>query len=141
MGPFRRCGPRVDGWHGVGSGSFQKQVARLRTGQPGAGCQPCQPLSTSFGSQWLATAWAWATGSKPMPGRLPGELVSGGGEDVFGFVAREFVAGAEGFGEAVDGIQLGADHAMPNLESSCTACDGSALLGTATISRPGFSAT
>lgn len=39
-----------------------------------------------------------------------GELGSGGGEDVFGFVAGEFVAGAEGIGETVDRVQVGADQ-------------------------------
>jgi hypothetical protein len=38
------------------------------------------------------------------------KLGSGGGEDVLGFVAGEFVAGAEGFGEAVDRVELGADQ-------------------------------
>ncbi|MCC6860663.1 MAG: hypothetical protein IT158_19000 [Bryobacterales bacterium] len=32
----------------------------------------------------------------------PGEFGAGGGEDVFGLLAREFAAGAEGFGEAVE---------------------------------------
>jgi hypothetical protein len=39
-----------------------------------------------------------------------GELGSGGGEDVFGLIAGEFVAVAEGFGEAVDRVDLGADQ-------------------------------
>jgi hypothetical protein len=41
-----------------------------------------------------------------------GQLGSGGGEDVFGFFAGEFVAFAEGFGEAVDRVQVGADQVV-----------------------------
>jgi hypothetical protein len=72
-------------------------------------------LSTGFGAQWLATACHWATGWKQAPEGPNGaldKLGPGGGEDVFGFFAGEFVAFAEGFGKAVDRIQLGADQVV-----------------------------
>jgi hypothetical protein len=44
------------------------------------------------------------------PNGAPGEVFPRGRGDLSGFVAGEFAAGAEGFGEAVDGVELGADH-------------------------------
>jgi hypothetical protein len=41
-----------------------------------------------------------------------GQLSAGGGEDLFGFFAGEFVAFTERFGEAVDRVQLGADQVV-----------------------------
>ena len=81
-------------------------------------------MSTSFGAQWLGTGrdrakgWKWAPGGTQ---RASGEVFSGGGEDVLGFFAGEFVAGAESVGEAVDGVQLGADQIVGALAQAAWA--------------------
>jgi hypothetical protein len=46
------------------------------------------------------------------PGGALGQLGSGGCEDVLGFSAGEFVAFTEGFGKAVDGVEVGADQVL-----------------------------
>ncbi len=56
-----------------------------------AGCQPCQRRQEG-------------------PNGALGELGSRGGEDVFGLIAGEFVAFAEGVGQAVDRVQVGTDR-------------------------------
>ncbi|MFN0166380.1 MAG: hypothetical protein ACKV22_08105 [Bryobacteraceae bacterium] len=60
-----------------------------------------------------------------------GELGSGGGEDLFGFVAGEFVADAEGIGEAVNWVEFGSDQIVGALAESAQVAAGFAPVGAA----------